>query len=178
MLFCNRETWKCCLPLNGRNSPYQCHVTSYSKQKLVRTHTTYSWNTKWQKSAGISGLWVVNEIIQKKNILKIWKKSWEPFGSYLLNSTAIPAHFHSHWAGLAVLFCWQLLNGSQDFFRCNTLIFIYFSKYKTIDTHARAFLPLDISAVGCGGHTAAREEKSSHWRCINKKLQLFWVQYW
>ena len=30
----------------------------------------------------------------KKNILKIWKKSWEPFGSYLLNSTANPAHFH------------------------------------------------------------------------------------
>ena len=39
-----------------------------------------------------------------KNILKIWKKSWEPFGSYLLNSTANPAHFHPNWAGLAVLF--------------------------------------------------------------------------
>ena len=52
----------------------------------------------------------------KKNILKIWKKSWEPFGSYLLNSTANPAHFHPNWAGLAVLFSRQLLNGSQDFF--------------------------------------------------------------
>ena len=40
----------------------------------------------------------------KKYILKIWEKSWEPFGSYLLNSTANPAHFHSNWAGLAVLF--------------------------------------------------------------------------
>ena len=40
----------------------------------------------------------------KKYILKIKKKSWEPFGSYLLNSTANPAHFHSNWAGLAVLF--------------------------------------------------------------------------
>ena len=85
----------------------------------------------------------------KKNILKIWKKSWEPFGSYLLNSTANPAHFHPNWAGLAVLFSRQLLNGSQDFFfRFNILIFIYFFKYKTIETHARAFLPLNISAVG------------------------------
>ena len=39
----------------------------------------------------------------KKYILKVWKKSWVPFGSYLLNSTANPAHFHSNWAGLAVL---------------------------------------------------------------------------
>ena len=37
----------------------------------------------------------------KKYILKIWKKSWVPFGSYLLNSTANPAHFHLNWAGLA-----------------------------------------------------------------------------
>ena len=40
----------------------------------------------------------------KKHILKIWKKSWVPFGSYLLNSTANPAHFHSNWAESAVLF--------------------------------------------------------------------------
>ena len=52
----------------------------------------------------------------KKNILKIWKKSWEPFESYLLNSTANPAHFHPNWAGLAVQFSRQLLNGSPDFF--------------------------------------------------------------
>jgi hypothetical protein len=39
------------------------------------------------------------------------KKSWELFGSYLLNST-----FHPNWAGLAVLFSRQLPNGSQDFF--------------------------------------------------------------
>ena len=74
---------------------------------------------------------------------------WEPFGSYLLNSTANPAHFHSNWAGLAVLFSRQLLNGSQDyFFRFNIIILVYFFKYKTIETHARAFLPLNISAVG------------------------------
>ena len=77
---------------------------------------TYSWNIKRQKCAGISGLWVLNEIIQK-NILKI----------------ANPAHFHPNLAGLAVLFRRQLLNGSQDFFfRFNISIFIYFLKCKTI----------------------------------------------
>ena len=41
----------------------------------------------------------------------------------------------------------QLLNGSQDFF-FRFSILIYFFKYKTIETHAPAFLPLNISAVG------------------------------
>ena len=43
-------------------------------------HTTYSWNTKWQKYAGISGLWVPNEIIQKKypeNMKKIVGAVWK-----------------------------------------------------------------------------------------------------
>ena len=68
------------------------------------------------------------------------KKSWEPFRSCLLNSTANPAHFHPNWAGLAVLFSRQLLKGSQDFFfHFYILILIYFFKYQTIETHARAF---------------------------------------
>ena len=75
----------------------------------------------------------------KKIVGAVWK----------LNSTANPAHFHPNWAGLAVLFSRQLLNGSQDFFfHFNISIAIYFLKYKTIETHARAFLPLNISAVG------------------------------
>ena len=62
-------------------------------------------------------------------------------------STANPAQFGWKLAGLAVLFSRQLLNGSQDFFfRFN--IFILFFKYETIETHARAFLVLNISAVG------------------------------
>ena len=73
------------------------------------------------------------------------KKLWEPFGSYLLNSSANPAHFHPSWAVLAVLFSRQLLNGSQDFF---FRFDIYFFKYKTIETHVHVFLPLNISAVG------------------------------
>ena len=88
-------------------------------------HTTYRWNIKWQKWAGISGLWVLNEIIQKKYPENMKKKSWEPFGSYLLNSTANPGHFHANWAGLpahfyhlifqpigsvnAVCWCWFLV---------------------------------------------------------------------
>ena len=37
--------------------------------------------------------------------------------------------------------------GSQDIFLFNILIFIYFFKYETIETHARAFLSLIILAV-------------------------------
>ena len=47
-----------------------------------------------QKCEGNCGLWVLNEIIKKmypENLKK--KKSWVPFGSYLLNSTADPAQF-------------------------------------------------------------------------------------
>ena len=35
----------------------------------------------------------------KKHILKIWKKSWVTFRSYLLNSTANPAQSEWKWAG-------------------------------------------------------------------------------
>ena len=40
----------------------------------------------------------------KNHFLKIFKKLGVPFRCYLLNSTAIPAHFHSNWAESAVLF--------------------------------------------------------------------------
>ena len=50
-------------------------------------------------------------------------------------------------AELAVLVSRQILNGSQDFFLFNTLIFIYFFKYEAIETHARAFLTLIILAI-------------------------------
>ena len=53
---------------------------------------------------------------------------------------------HGSPLGLAVLFSRQILNGSQDFFLFN--IFIYFFKYETIETHARAFLILNILAIG------------------------------
>ena len=47
---------------------------------------------------------------------KNWKKSWEPFLSCLLNSTANPAHFHLSLTGLAVLFNRQLPIGPTFFF--------------------------------------------------------------
>ena len=54
-----------------------------------------------QKCEGNCGLWVLNEILKKtysENLKKIVGAVWK------LNSTANPAHFHSNWAGLAVLF--------------------------------------------------------------------------
>ena len=76
------------------------HFTKLLKLQRFVSTWTYSRNNKGQKCEGNCGLWVLNEI-NKKYILQIWKKSWVPFGSYMLNSTANPAHFHSNWAGLA-----------------------------------------------------------------------------
>ena len=41
-----------------------------------------------------------------------------------------------------------ILNRYWEFFCFNILILIYFFKHETIETHARAFLPFNISAVG------------------------------
>ena len=63
-------------------------------------------------------------------------------------SKANPANFHPNWAGLAVLFSRQILNGSQDFFfHFNILFFISFFRYEIIETHARAFLTLNILGI-------------------------------
>ena len=88
----------------------------------------------------------LNGFIFKKNIYIIEKlKSCELFRSCLLNSTANPAQFWWKWAGLAVLFSRQLLNGSKDFNFSNILI--YYFKYEIIETHARAFLTLIILGI-------------------------------
>ena len=70
-----------------------CRLLSYSKKvaKLI-TCSKPPRNLKWQKCASISGLWILNEIFQKKYPENM-KKLFEPFGSYLLNNTANPAHF-------------------------------------------------------------------------------------
>ena len=57
-----------------------------------------------QKCEGNCGLWVLNEILKKTYPENLKKKSWVPFGSYLLASTANLAQFEWKWAGLAVLF--------------------------------------------------------------------------
>ena len=81
-------------------------------------------------------------------MLKVGKKSWEPFGSCLLNSTANPTKLGWKWAGLAVLFSRQLPNGSHDFFQTFSIcIFNYFSKNPQT-TIALPFLTYNISATG------------------------------
>ena len=58
------------------------------------------------KCGGKSGNGIIfKKINENENIkTKKKKKSWEPFRSYLLSSTAKPAQFEWKWAGLAVLF--------------------------------------------------------------------------
>jgi hypothetical protein len=48
-------------------------------------------------------LWFLNEMIKVMHA-KNMKKSWERFGSYLLNSTANPAQFEWKCVDLALLF--------------------------------------------------------------------------
>ena len=80
--------------------------------------------------------------------MKGWKKSWEPFGRFLLNSTANPAHFHPSLAGLAVLFSRQLPNGSHDFFQTFSIFFSNYFIGNPQTTIALAFLTHNISAIG------------------------------
>ena len=81
-------------------------------------------------------------------MLKIGKKLWVPFKSYSLNSTANPAQFECKWAGLAVLFSRQISNGSHDFFSYFQDIFLNDFIKNQQTRNARAFLLLNISAVG------------------------------
>ena len=83
-----------------------------------------------QKWEGDCGLWAPNEIIFK-NMLKVWKKLWEPFGSCLLNSTANPPKLWCKWAGLAVLFSRQLPNSSHDFFQTFSICFFLIISLRT-----------------------------------------------
>ena len=82
-------------------------------------------------------------------------KSWKLFWSYLQNCTANPAHLPQKWAkngsnGLN----WQYSLAGSSKTAPRIFIFLivkgaeYLSYMKSIETHARAFLPLNISAVG------------------------------
>ncbi len=57
----------------------------------------------WPECGYKSGLWD-DSMFRKESYAENLKKSWVPFRSYMLNSTANPAHLHSNWAGLAELF--------------------------------------------------------------------------
>ena len=64
------------------------------------------------------------------------------------------------------------------FFRLkfNTLILIYFFKYKTIETHVGAFLPLNISAVG--SVTTILEESVHATNSPNFGFNVFFALSW
>ena len=65
-----------------------------------------------QKCEGNCGLWVLNEIV-KKMYPENLKKSWVPFGSYLLNSTANPDQFLTHIISMAMA---MAIGGVQNLF--------------------------------------------------------------
>ena len=72
---------------------------------------------------GHGSQWISHKInIWHLGQLKKWK-SWEPFSSYQLNSTANPAQLPQNWAK-------------------------YLFYVKTIESHARAFLTLNILGIG------------------------------
>ena len=83
----------------------------------------------------------------KKHILKIWKKSWVPFGSYLLDSTANSAQFEWKWAGLAVLFSRYLPNGTHVFFQNFRICFFKDFIKNPQTTIALTFLTHIISGI-------------------------------
>ena len=124
-------------PLNSFRTFMYCNQRS---QYIRPNSKKNSFRGNYSRKYGIRHPWQLKK-----------SKLWEPFWSYQLNSTANPAHLSQKWAKLAklaVLFSWQLQNGSQDFdffFNCNGFQLFY---VKTIETHARAFLTLDILAIG------------------------------
>ena len=100
-----------------------------------------------QKWEGDCGLWVLNQIIFKKyaeSLKKIVGAVW----SCLLNSTANSAHFHPSLAGLAVLFCRQLPNGSHDFFQTLSIFFLDYLIKNPQTTIALPFLTYNTSTIG------------------------------
>ena len=93
-------------------------------------------------------------ISHKMNIWHPWQlkksKSWMPFWSYQLNSTANPAHLPQNWAKLAksaVLFRQSLQNGTQnfDFFNCHGCQYSFYVKF--IATEAPTFFGYIISVL-------------------------------
>ena len=104
-------------------------------------------------------LWFVGNEIISNEYAKNMKKLWESSGSYLLNSTANPAHFQSNWAELAVL-----TGNSQTaptiFFKFSGYIFLIISLRTHKTTIALTFLTHIIS--GTGGVGVCMEEFPKH----------------
>ena len=103
---------------------------------------------------GHGSQWISNKInIRHLGQLKKWK-SWEPFGSYQLNSTANPAHLPQNWAYFEVNgLDWQCCLAGSSQRAPRILIFSiamgadYSFYVKTIETHARAFFNVIIFSI-------------------------------
>ena len=90
--------------------------------------------------------------------MKVWhpwqlkkSKSWGPFWSYQLNSTANSAHFAQflgEWAKLAVLISCLLQNGPRILIFSIVLGAKCLSYLKSIETHPRAFFKVIIFSIG------------------------------
>ena len=94
----------------------------------------------------------------KKNILKIWKKSWVPFGSYLLNSTANPAH------------------GTHDFFQIFRIHSFYYFIKNPQTTIALTFLTYIISAIGGVPIKMSDKAETTQLLGVNDSLKPQWSQ--
>ena len=95
---------------------------------------------------GHGSQWFSHKIINRHPLQLKKSKSWEPFGSYQLNSTANPAHLPQNWAYFEVNgLDWQccLASSSQRapriFIFSNGLGAECLSYLKSIETNARAF---------------------------------------
>ena len=113
-------------------------------------HTTYRKNNNLEQMRGHGSQWFSHKMNNRHPLqLKKWK-SWEPFGSYQLNTTANPAHLPQNWPNLAKSA--ECLAGS---FQTALRILIFsiamgadYSFYvKTIETHARAFFKIIIFSI-------------------------------
>ena len=100
---------------------------------------------------GHGSQWISNKINIRHPLQLKKSKSWEPFGSYQLNSTANPAHSPQNWAYFEVNgLNWQCCLAGSSKMAPRIFIFSivlgaeYLSYVKSTVTHARVF---NISAV-------------------------------
>ena len=119
---------------------------------------------------GHGSQWISYKISIRHPLQLKKSKYWEPFRSYQLNSTANPAHLPQNWAKFEVngldwqcclagiskraprIFIFSIVLGAEN------LLYV-----KSIETHARAFLPLNISAI-CTVQIASSTTKSVCWQ--------------
>ena len=116
---------------------------------------------------GHGSQWISNKINIRHPLQLKKSKSWEPFGSYQLNSTANPAHSPQNWAYFEVNgLDWQCCLAGSSQRAPRILIFSIvldaecLSYLKSIETYARAFSRLISDGIG-SVITLVRAEKKS-----------------